>query len=192
MLCYDQQFIKNTSRTFNSYDISKVFIYGFILALILYYFFYIIDGYIILGPIKKYKEKQNQKQIQFWERTKIDKKAFFNNLNYEINNMYSKMDSIIDYDILDFLDFNEFKVEKTLYVKVKIHMRVIKYIKGKFLSKYVYECFTMKKITDDVVKLTEGENIIKCPNCGASIDVTKNECEYCHTKTKYFQEWILC
>ena len=51
-------FIKFTSRTFNVYDISKIFIYGIILALILYYFFYIVDGYVILGPIKKYKDKQ--------------------------------------------------------------------------------------------------------------------------------------
>ena len=35
-------FIKNTSRTFNAVDVSKVFIYGFILSLILYYFFYIL------------------------------------------------------------------------------------------------------------------------------------------------------
>ena len=62
-------FIKTTSRTFNSYDISKIFIYGTILALILYYFFYIIDAYIVLGPIKTYKDAQNKKQIDFWNRT---------------------------------------------------------------------------------------------------------------------------
>lgn len=31
-------FIKFTSRTFNVYDISKIFIYGFILSVVLYYF----------------------------------------------------------------------------------------------------------------------------------------------------------
>jgi hypothetical protein len=77
-------FIKATSRTFNSFDISKIFIYGFILSLILYYAFYILDAYIVIGPIKRYKEKQNQKQRDFWNRTKIDKKSFFNNLNYEV------------------------------------------------------------------------------------------------------------
>lgn len=70
-------FIKTTSRTFNSIDIFKAFIYGIILSMILYYFFYIIDAYVILGPIKKYKDRQNQKQIDFWDRTKIDKKTFF-------------------------------------------------------------------------------------------------------------------
>ena len=50
-------FIKLTSRTFNSVDVSKIFIYGVILAAVLYYFFYILDAYIILTPIKRYKDK---------------------------------------------------------------------------------------------------------------------------------------
>ena len=71
-------FIKLTSRTFNNYDIIKIFIYGIILSLILYYFFYIADAYIILSPIKKFKDKENKKQMEFWKRTKINKKTFFN------------------------------------------------------------------------------------------------------------------
>ena len=86
ILCFI--FIKTTSRTFNSVDICKIFIYGLILSMILYYFFYILDAYVILGPIKIYKDKENQKQIDFWNRTKIDKKSFFNNLNYEVRKYY--------------------------------------------------------------------------------------------------------
>ena len=84
-----------TSRTFNIYDISKILIYGIILSLILYYFFYILDAYIVLGPIRRYKDKQNKKQMEFWERTHIDKKTFFNNLNYEIRNNYYNNDKKI-------------------------------------------------------------------------------------------------
>lgn len=102
-------FIKYTSRTFNSYDISKIFIYGTILSLILYYLFYIMDAYVILGPIKRFKDKQNKKQMEFWDRTKIDKKTFFNNLNYEVGKKYYLKEDIIDYDILDYLDFKEFR-----------------------------------------------------------------------------------
>ena len=49
-------FIKYSSRTFNSYDISKIFIYGIILALILYYFFYIIKHFITFFLILLWKE----------------------------------------------------------------------------------------------------------------------------------------
>ena len=34
-------------------------------------------------------------------------------------------------------------------------------------------------------------NIIKCSNCGASVDVLKGECEYCHTVIKVIQEWVI-
>lgn len=184
-------FIKMTSRTFNSYDISKVFIYGTILALILYYFFYIIDAYIVLGPIKAYKDAQNKKQIEFWNRTNIDKRVFFNNLNYEVRNKYYGDSDIIDYDIIDFDGFYEYKKNNTLYVKVDAYVRIVTYKNGKINSKFINDNYLLKKLNEDVLKLNEGANLIKCHNCGASVDVTKGYCEYCHTKIKYLQEWVL-
>lgn len=184
-------FIAFTSRTFNSYDISKVFIYGTILAMILYYFFYVVDGYVVLGPIKRYKERENQKQRDFWKRTNIDKKLFFNNLNYEIRNQYYSDDRIIDYDILDFLKFEEYYQDNHLFVKVKANVRIVYYIHGKIVSKIVNDSYLMKRTQTDILPLSSGANIITCHNCGASIDVTKRKCEYCHTEIKYFQEWTL-
>ncbi len=184
-------FIKFTSRTFNSYDISKIFIYGVVLALILYYFFYIIDGYIILGPIKRYKDRQNQRQIDFWNRTGIDKKLFFNNLNYEIGNKYYEYPNIVDFDVIDFDEFSEYVKDNVLHVKVKAYVRVVSFENGKFISKFIDDVYILKRINNDILELKEGANIIKCHNCGASIDVTKGYCEYCHTKIKYFQEWII-
>lgn len=184
-------FIKYTSRTFNSYDVSKIFIYGGILALILYYFFYVIDGYVILGPIRRYKERQNQKQIDFWNRTKIDKKQFFNNLNYEVRNKYYQSNNIIDYDVIDFIEFTDYIKKDVLYVKVKAQVRIVYYIGGRIHSKFVNDVYIMKKVNDSAYKLEEGTNLIKCHNCGASMDITKGYCEYCHTKGVYYQEWVL-
>ena len=184
-------FIKTTSRTFNSYDKAKIFIYGFILSLILYYIFYIMDAYVILGPIKRYKDKQNKKQIDFWNRTKIDKKTFFNNLKYEISNKYYKEDNIIDYDVIDYDEFTEFSKDDFLYVKVKAYVRIAYYENNSIKTKYVDQIYVLKKITDDVLELKEGANIIKCHNCGASIDASKGKCEYCGSKIKYYQAWIL-
>lgn len=184
-------FIKATSRTFNSYDVSKIFIYGAILSLVLYYFFYIIDGYIILGSIKMYKDVQNQKQIDFWNRTRIDKKTFFNNLNYEVRSKYYSTANIIDYDIIDFDGFSEYTKDNTLYVNVKAYVRIVSYMNGKFTSKFIEDNYLMKKINDGTLNLKDGANIIKCHNCGASIDATKDHCEYCNSKIKYLQEWML-
>ena len=183
-------FIKTTSRTFNQIDIIKVFIYGFILSLVLYYLFYIVDAYIILKPIKIYKNKENQKQIDFWKRTKIDKKTFFNNLNYELEKYYYSKENIIDFDILDYLKFNDFTIKNTKYVKVLVMIRIVTY-DNKIKSKIIKQEFIFRKNQNDKLVLNEGVNLIKCHNCGASIDATKTECSYCHSKINYLQEWIL-
>lgn len=184
-------FIKVTSRTFNSYDISKVFIYGIILSLVLYYFFYILDAYVVLGPIKKYKDKQNQKQIEFWNKTRIDKKHFFNNLNYEIRKFYYNNDNIIDYDVLDYLEFKDYQRNGKLCVEVVAEVRIVTFENGKIKSKIKKEIYNMIRHENGIIELKAGANMIKCHNCGASIDVTKGSCEYCHTEIKYLQEWIM-
>lgn len=184
-------FIKLTSRTFNNYDIIKIFIYGIILSLILYYFFYIADAYIILSPIKKFKDKENKKQIEFWQRTKINKKTFFNNLNYEIRKKYYSKENIIDYDILDYTNFKDNEVNGVLYVDVTADLRIVTYENKKLKSKIITQTYTMKQNKNTLLNLGTKENIIRCANCGASIDVTKGKCEYCHSEIKYLQEWIL-
>lgn len=184
-------FIKLTSRTFNNYDIIKIFIYGIILSLILYYFFYIADAYIILSPIKKFKDKENKKQIEFWQRTKINKKTFFNNLNYEIRKKYYSKENIIDYDILDYTNFKDYEVNGVLYVDVTADLRIVTYENKKLKSKIITQTYTMQQNKNTLLNLETKENIIRCANCGASIDVTKGKCEYCHSEIKYLQEWIL-
>lgn len=189
ILCFF--FIKSTSRTFNTFDISKVFIYGLILSMILYYLFYILDAYVILGVIKRYKDKQNQKQIDFWNKTNLDKKIFFNNLNYEVRKYYYFKENIIDFDILDYLEFNHFVKKNTQYIKVLAEVRIVYYNVGKIKSKFIKEEYLLKKNPSEKLEVKDGVNMIKCHNCGASIDVTKGVCSYCQTETKYLQEWIL-
>lgn len=184
-------FIKLTSRTFNSYDILKIFIYGSILSLILYYLFYIMDGYIILGPIKRYKDKQNQKQIDFWNRTKINKKVFFNNLNYEVRKKYYSSDNIIDYDVIDYLSFEEFKRDNRLYVEVKASVRIVYYENNRIISRISEKDYIMVRNEKGSLDLKDGANVIKCYHCGSSIDVTKGKCEYCNSEIKYLQDWVM-
>ncbi len=184
-------FIKFSSRTFNEYDISKIFIYGTILSLVLYYFFYILDAYVVLFPIRMYKEKQNRAQIRFWETTKIDKKTFFNNLNYEIRKKYYSLDDIIDYDILDYTKFEKYTENGKIFVKVNADVRIVYFRNNKITSKLENATYILRKNEYGTIKLENGVNIIKCHNCGASVDVNKEKCDYCNTKIKYMQEWIL-
>lgn len=184
-------FIKATSRTFNSVDVAKIFIYGLILSMVLYYFFYLLDAYIILWPIKVYKDKQNQKQIDFWNRTQIDKKTFFNNFNYEVRKYYYSKNNVIDFDVLDYIEFKDYKKQDTQYVKVTAEVRIVYYENGRIKAKFSKEEYTFRKNPNEKLEIQEGVNKIKCHNCGASIDATKGECEYCHTEIKYLQEWII-
>jgi len=184
-------FIKNTSRTFNNIDILKIFTYGFILSIILYYFFYLLDAYIILGPIKKYKDKINQKQIDFWNKTKLDRKKFYNNFNYEISKYYYEQDNIIDYDILDYLNFDIIKKDDNIYIDVIVEIRIIYIINNCLKRALKHEKFRFRKNNDSILETKNGINIIKCYNCGASININNGECNYCHSKIKYLQEWIL-
>ena len=189
ILCFI--FIKTTSRTFNALDISKVFIYGLILSMILYYFFYILDAYVILEPIKIYKDRQNKKQIDFWNRTKLDKKSFFNNLNYELRKYYYSKNDVIDFDILDYIKFDDYTKNSITYINVLMEVRIVYYDNGKIKSKFVKEKYLLKKNPNDKLELKDGSNIIKCHNCGASVDTTQGVCSYCHTEVKYLQDWIL-
>lgn len=184
-------YIKNTSRTFNSYDISKVFIYGLILSLILYYVFYLLDAYIVLGPIRRYKEIGNKKQEEFWNSTKIDKTVFFNNLNYEIKKKYYNTENIIDYDILDYDKFTNYEKDSKLHVKVKVYLRVVYYINGKIKSKYIQDEFTLVRHSEELENINPGTNMIRCTHCGSTLNVNDDVCAYCGNKIKYYQEWIL-
>ena len=188
-LCLSYLFLVKTSRTFNSYDVSKVFLYGGILALLLYYLFYLCDAYIILWPVKKYKEYRNRLQQDFWKRTGIDQQRFFNNLNYEAGAKYYSAPDLIDYDMMDYLDYREYQREGVLYVDVRLRVRLVALRGGRIRSDYVSDTFTLKH-NALWTRLQPGINLIKCPNCGSNIDVTKKACDYCGSGIRDFREWI--
>lgn len=186
------------SRTFNIYDIFKVIIGTIILGFSMFYVFYIIDAYIILLPIKRYKERMNKKQTDFWNRmikNGINKKTFFNNFNYELQEYYysnAKNNNVIDYDIIDYLEYKDYYNNKNiLCIDVIVNIRIVELINNKIKSKTINQKFTLCKNDIKSDEIRGGVNIITCHNCGASIDVTKDSCEYCKTKINYLQEWYL-
>lgn len=188
-------YIKKTSRTFYFFDILKVVGASLLMASICFYVFYYLDAYITLPILKRKKEELNKKQMEFWERMQklgIDKTTFYNNFNYDLSNLYysDKYKSIIDYDIIDYNYFNEYFKEDNLFVDVNIDIRLVRINNNKVTSKIESTTYTLKKAKLDGT-LEGNINNIKCHNCGASIDITKEKCTYCGTKCNYFQEWYL-
>ena len=184
-------FIIFTSRTFNINDIYKSIIIGIVLSIILYYAFYLLDGYIVLGPIKKYKAKLNKRMIDFWNNTKYDKKKFYNNLNYELSKYYYGKSDVIDYDIIDYVTLEDKSINGIHHIEALLDIRLISFKNGKIKSRIIRNKYLFKKCDNSISTNKDGINIIRCHNCGATIDATKDICDYCHKESNYLQEWIL-
>ena len=105
--------------------------------------------------------------------------------------MYYSKQNIIDFDVLDYIEFIDFVKKDTKYIKVLVEVRVVYFENGKIKPKYIKEEYLLRKNQNEKLVLKEGANMIKCHNCGASIDATKGVCDFCHTEIKYLQEWIL-
>lgn len=188
-------YILTTSRTFYFFDFLKVIGLTFLISFLLFYFFYYLDAIAILPSVRRKKEVLNEKQREFWSRMKlngIDKNKFYNNLNYDLRKYYysNKFPNVIDYDIIDYNAFSEEKDEEILYVKVNLDIRIVSFQNNKISSKLETNTYKFKRVSLDK-KLTGNINTIKCQNCGASIDVTKNKCDYCGKEFNYYQEWYL-
>ena len=182
----------NVGRTFKLYDIIKIVGIGLVIGLLLFYVFYVIDALVISSRVRKIKEKENAKKELFFNKLEKEystsKKEFFNNLNVELDEHYYDNDSnIIDYDILEYKDF---EISNDM-IKATINVREIIYENNKIVSKKVDRVFKFKDNKREPDKLHKGVNIIKCHNCGNNIDVTKNKCEYCGTRVNYMQRWYL-
>ncbi len=188
-------FIINTSRTFYFFDILKVIAGTIIISLLLFYVFYYLDAMIILPGIRRYKEKINKKQEEFWKSlnyTDQDKTKFFNNINYSLRQLYysDKEKNVVDFDIIDYNYFRKNIIKEDLFVDVNVEIRIVYYSNGRIKSKKDNKTYRFKKIKTSK-ELKEGTNLIICPNCSSSISVINEKCDYCGTPINYYQEWYL-
>ena len=188
-------FILDTSRTFYLFDMLKILVGTVLISLLLFYVFYYIDALMILPSIRRKKELLNEKQKEFWKSlnyTEEDKTKFYNNFHYSLRQYYYSENekSVVDFDIIDYNDFSKHQENNNLYVDVNVDIRIISYEKGKIKSKVASKTYRMKKI-EKSEELKAGTNLILCPNCSSSIDVTEGKCSYCGTEINYYQDWYL-
>lgn len=188
-------YILKTSRTFYFFDVLKIVGGTILVSFLFFYVFYYLDAMILLPSIRRKKEKINEKQKEFFERMakmNITKSSFYNNLHYDIRNLYysSKYPDVIDYDIIDYNEYQDEVVDGTLFVTVNLDIRIVRFREGKITSKMENKTYRLKRVKKD--KELEGVvNLIQCPQCGASVDATLGKCSYCGSKYNYLQEWYL-
>ena len=188
-------YLISTSRTMYFFDILKIVVGSILVSLILFYFFYYVDAMILLPGLKRKKEAQNKRQQEFWERLEkknLDKTTFYNNLLYELRELYynDKYKDIIDFDILDYEEFKDIEKDNKLYVEVSIDIRIVRYINGKVKSKREIKKYRLVCVQEED-SLAPGANEIRCYNCNSSIDVREKKCKYCGTRINYYQQWYL-
>lgn len=127
--------ILNTSRTFNGYDVGKIFLYGMILAMILYYF-------SICGMLMRYWSPSDDTKSSRTEDSENSEpyrdrqKRFYNNLNYEAGRRYYSRPDVIDYDVIDYTDLQEHEENGRLWVRVELQVRLVYLRNGKISSEY--------------------------------------------------------
>ncbi len=214
-------YIRSTSRTFNGYDIGKVLMIGLVLALFLYFGFYQLDALIVTLPQRIRAGRRNRQLQAFWSEAQergIDKKTFFNNIAYELRRYYygSAPDNanVVDFNVTDFealkLEQSETGADR---VKAQVQVQEVR-IKGveremdnaskqttgagTFAEMHTsidadmkQRTFTFERSRHPLIHLKGGINVITCPGCGASIDVTEGKCTYCGRAFPGFQEWFL-
>ena len=188
-------FVAASGRTFNVYDGAKAVIYGFFLSCLLFFLFYYLDALVVLWPIRYLKDRQNRRQIAFWNRMEargIQKEKFYNNFHYEISRYYfEKRPDIIDYDILDYNSLQEASGADSLQVLITATVRLVSFQEGKLREEVRKQEYRLSYGGPASLDLHGGANQIRCRNCGASVDVTTGICAYCGTRYGSFQEWFL-
>jgi len=189
-------YFKTTGRTFNGWDITKVIFGTMLLSLVSYYLFFYLDSFFILLPIKLYKERINSKQEKFWRdnSSEFSKNVFFTNLNYELQRYYfdsQENKNVVDFDFVDYTNISKEIINDKIFVNIDILVREVFYDGGKLKSRQMQKTLRLKKSPLEYSLDNVGGVVLRCRNCGTSVDAFQKQCPSCGTIQNYFQQWYL-
>lgn len=174
-------YILKTGRTFNLYDIMKVAIGGILASFFLFAVFYVLDAFVITLPVAIMKGRENEQQKLFWDRMAqkgIDQKTVFNGFHSELRDYLYKNEKIIDYDVLDYVKFQE-EDKAVDAIRITAILRTVFYEEKQFKVKEEKTDFVLHRSKEGRIRLKGGMNLLICPNCGASMSAEENVCRYC-------------
>jgi len=166
----------------------KVFASTVILLIITMLMLFLI-GTLIIGIIrekrnKMYKTLSKQDQKNIWKSEK-NEKTFYNDLYKEIVSYLYCQKDLIDFDILDYngIEFiNETEIRTSCDIRKVTYQNEIKSERKQLNIKMKYQ---------ESNKIDENYKTINCSNCGASIDISKKECNHCEKIININNEWIM-
>ena len=125
---------------------------------------------IVMRRIRKYN-KNNSDSINKFTHIKapLDSYEISNSNNSFENNSYDSSEKVID-KLPD--EIKECVLKGNVKITDNLNKKITKYHNGEKVSE--------EEINSN--NIIEKKSIQKCPNCGASIDLSSNECIYCRTK----------
>ena len=93
--------------------------------------------------------------------------------------------NIIDFDVLDYRGQNLTAQDGKVYVTTDVSIRLVSGEKDKVWSDETVKRIRLKKSGHAGLHQKAGLNLVKCPFCGASIDLQAKRCSYCGTAFLY-------
>ena len=198
--------VRSTGRTFFFFDKLKALLFGFLPALLLSYIYYVGNAFVITRRAEEKYEKQTELIRWFQKKMKelgIPVSTFYNNLLSELAHLFytdtedgaktvmpedADRQAVIDMDVLEYRDFSiRDGKQGQPDISVSVNLRKVFLKRDRIHSKEETFSVTMRenRIVQD--ELHPGVNVICCRNCGASIDVTREKCDFCGTRINYLQ-----
>lgn len=155
------------------------------LAMVPFYMSYFVVKLLMIKDFPNSPIKINGREISSLQLLK--------DLQSELKKYYyyknSKYKDLIDYEILDYKDY---QVDCTNYYQPRIHFIIIirKYflIDNKITTAVVEKNLTMMRNNNYKEKESK---MRKCQECGAPIEGTSDVCTYCHKKIVPNKQWLL-
>ena len=187
-------FTATTGRTSTVFDFGKGALIGGIVGGVIY-LIYSAGKYRAALTSKEIKKKNEQdivlrRFLSELQANGLTMATFINNLNLGLRDYYFGSDSdatknIIDFDVLDYRGQNLTRQDGKVYVSTDVSIRLVSEDKDRVWSDETVKRIRMKKSEPPGLVQKAGLNIVKCPFCGASIDLQAKRCSYCGTAFLY-------
>ena len=195
-------FTMTTGRTTTIFDFGKGALIGGIIGCVIY-LIYSAWKYKADLTTKEMKKKHEQdiilqRFLKDLQENGLTMGAFANNLNLGLRDYYfgseaQETRNIIDFDVLDYRGQNLTRQDGKVYITTDVSIRLVSGEnsgensgeKGKVWSHEAVKRIRMRKSDRAETGQKGGLNIVKCPYCGASIDLTARRCSYCGTAFRY-------
>ena len=193
-------FFRATGRTFGTFDILKAVFYGLLVALALFYGFYVARAFVLTRRAEEKYERQNALIKRFETELLglgMGLDDFYNNLTSELTRWFFDSEvpenrDVADWDVLDYDDFDireDSQGRKNLSVTLTVRRIWAQGDRLRSRRERLRVNLRPNRVVTEPLK--PGVNIIQCHNCGASIDVTQPACEHCGSRINYRQKLYL-